>query len=189
MFWASGLQSSGVSRRGYSSGIRPASQARPGGHHPPQASPLLWAARNAPWSTPVCPPETILIRIRTSLRLWFGQELSYITEIYPVSSSVIGFRLNARSHRASLLALDRPGWARVAPAAARTDVSGRVMFGNILGRQPRGFKCGRSAPNQVSTRFRQCATSQPVTAILDRVGFSRKSNAKRTEFGGANRQD
>ena len=55
------LRPLGVSFSGYSSGITPASQTRPGGHHPPISSPQSLAARNAAWSTPVCPPETILI--------------------------------------------------------------------------------------------------------------------------------
>jgi hypothetical protein len=62
---ASGLRSTGVSRNGYSAGITPASDTRPGGHHPPISSPQSRAARNATWSTPVWPPEMTVVSVAT----------------------------------------------------------------------------------------------------------------------------
>ena len=55
------LRSCGVSARSRCAGISPSSHTRPGGHHPPISRPHKWAAQRAAWSTPVCPPEMILV--------------------------------------------------------------------------------------------------------------------------------
>src|ERR1700683_1388386 len=46
---------------GYRSEIRPSSALRSEGHHPPHRNPTASAASSAPRSTPVCPPDTILL--------------------------------------------------------------------------------------------------------------------------------
>src|SRR5262249_17252195 len=157
--------------------MRPPSLRRPFGPHPPIRMPFASAKSSAARSTPVCPPETILLSID-----WpeFGliQKLRLFDEPLLDEVELAGFQAYAHPPGPVSKRLGMNGRRR-APGSIEIGGSSTLRYRSIMrscaGRASTQSFTARSSRSYASPHFRLCSMSRAASPIH----FSRQSCAAR----------